>query len=76
MLFITATATVTTAAAIIYGGIKLKDQTQSVTNKVNDFTTQVDDINKNLQSINKSLQTTNIQLQKQTGIVPTGLSGL
>lgn len=76
MLFITAAATVTTAVAVVYGGLKLKDQSQTVTTKVNSFTTQVDGINKNLQSINKSLQTTNSQLQKQAGAVPSGISGL
>lgn len=74
MLFLTTVATVTTAAILIYGGIKLNDQTKSITNKVNSFTTQVDGINKNLQSINQSLQITNTQLQKQASVVPTGVS--
>jgi predicted PurR-regulated permease PerM len=76
MLFICTVATVTTAVVLIYGGIKVKDQTQSVTNKVDTFTTQVNGINKNLQSINQSLQTTNSQLQKQANTIPTGISNL
>jgi len=76
MLFISTVASVTTAVVLIYGGLKIKDQTQSVTNKVNTFTTQVDGINKNLQSISQSLQTTNSQLQKETGNIPTGISNL
>jgi hypothetical protein len=76
MLFITTAATVTTAVVLIYGGIKLKDQTQSVTSKVDTFTTQVDGINSNLQSINKSLQTTNSSLQKQVTSIPSSLGNL
>lgn len=76
MLFITTVATVTTAIVLIYGGIKLKDQTQSVTGKVNTFTTQVDGINSNLQSINKSLQTTSTSLQKQAASIPSSIGNL
>lgn len=76
MLFITAAASVTTAVVIIYGGIKLKDQTQSVTSKVDTFTTQVDGINSNLQSINKNLQTANSSLQKQAAAIPGAIGNL
>lgn len=76
MLFITTIASVVCAVVLVYGGIKLKDQTQSVTTKVNNFNTQVNGINKNLQDINKSLQTTNSQLQKQASAIPRTLNGL
>jgi len=75
MLFITTVASVVCAVVLVYGGIKLKDQTQTVTAKVNDFNTQVNGINKNLQDINKSLQTTNSQLQKQASAIPRTLTG-
>lgn len=74
MLFIATAATVVTAAVLVVGGLKLKEQTQSVNNKVNNFTTQVDGINKNLQNINQSLQTTNTQLQKQASALPSALT--
>ena len=76
MLFITMLASTTTAVVLIYGGIKLKDQTQSVTAKVNNFTMQVNGINKNLQGINSSLQTTNSSLQKQASAIPSSISNL
>ena len=69
MLFITTAAAVTCAVVLVYGGIKLREQTQTVTTKVNNFNDQVNGINKNLQNINQSLQTTNSQLQKQANAV-------
>lgn len=75
MLFITTVASVICAVVLVYGGIQLKDQTQTVTNKVNNFNTQVNGINKNLQDINKSLQTTNSQLQKQASAIPRSITG-
>lgn len=76
MLFISAAATVTIAGILIYSGITLKDQTQSITKKVNTFTTQIDGINNNLQQINHSLQSTNSQLQKNVSSIPTSIPGL
>jgi predicted PurR-regulated permease PerM len=76
MLFICTVASVVTAVALVYGEVKLKDQTQTVTNKVNSFTTQVDGINKNLQNINQNLQSANTQIQKQASLIPTSIRGL
>lgn len=76
MLFITTAAAVTCAVVLVYGGLKLKDQTQSITSKVNNFNDQVNGINSNLENINKSLQTTNSQLQKQASAIPSVLNGL
>lgn len=73
MLFISTAAAVTCAVVLVYGGLKLKDQSQAITSKVNNFNDQVNGINKNLQNINQSLQTTNTQLQKQASAIPTSL---
>jgi predicted PurR-regulated permease PerM len=73
MLFICTAAAVTCAVVLVYGGLKLKDQSQTITSKVNDFNNQVNGINKNLQNINQSLQTTNSQLQKQASAIPKSL---
>lgn len=73
MLFICTAAAVTCAVVLVYGGLKLKDQSQTITSKVNNFNDQVNGINKNLQNINHSLQTTNTQLQKQASAIPTSL---
>ncbi|HEY1835586.1 MAG TPA: hypothetical protein VGG13_02070 [Candidatus Saccharimonadales bacterium] len=67
MLVIIAASTATTAGVLVYGGIKVKSQTKTVTDKVNNLNGQIDGINKNLQNINKSLQSTNTQLKNQSG---------
>ena len=41
---------------LIYGGLKLKSESQTVTNKVNSFNGQVKQINNNLQNIDQQLQ--------------------
>jgi predicted PurR-regulated permease PerM len=76
MLFIIAAASVITAVVIVYGGIKLKDQANNITNKVNNFTSQVNDINKGLQGVSQTLQSTNSQLQKQASAIPTSIPNL
>jgi outer membrane murein-binding lipoprotein Lpp len=76
MLFIIAASTLTSAVVLVYGGIKIKDQVQTVSGKVNTFTTQVNGINSNLQTINKSLQTANTTLQKQASVIPGAISNL
>lgn len=65
LLVIIALSTTATAAVLVYGGVKLKDQTKTVTSKVNNLSSQIDGINKNLKNINKSLQTTSAQLKSQ-----------
>jgi predicted PurR-regulated permease PerM len=51
---------------MIYGGYKIKNETSTVTNKVNDFNQSFNSVNKNLENINTQLQKQNDQESKLT----------
>jgi predicted PurR-regulated permease PerM len=55
--------------AVIYGGIKIKSESQTVSNKVNSF-------NKSVNSVNQNLQNIDSQLKDQTNIASKGLTAL
>ncbi len=44
------------AAALVYGGIKISQESQTISSKVNNFNTQVKSINDNLQNIDNQLK--------------------
>lgn len=76
MLAIIAIATLTTAGALVYTGVKIKTQTKDVTSKVDTFNKQVENINQNLQNLNNTLRTNTTQLQKQASSLPSNIPGL
>lgn len=68
-LFLIVLLLATLVGLIVYGGVKVRDESQTFNNKVNSFNQNVNTVNQNLQSIDS-------QLQKQTSLTTKGLSGL
>ena len=60
-------------AAIAYGALRVKQESNTVSHKVDTLTTQVQGINSNLQTLNKQLQQNNSSFQSG---LPRNITGL
>ena len=50
------------AGLLIYGGVKISQESKTISTKVNDFNNQVKNINTNLQNIDNQLKLTKVGL--------------